>query len=243
MAHQRAEKQNVPLLVVLWMLHKALFSCNMTTADSLRDLFDMTSLVTAKHPFLMATVVDPVMKSMSHCRNDTHAAGDGHSLMIMIQRCVIVPVPDAYHCLLWPNGWMDQDATWYRGRPQARRHCSGWWLELPTAGRCSCCLCCWCRASLHCPWRFPERPVTAVYSLLPSHDESTVAVHIFATMSRMVGLSDPTPACPHWRGATNFIADASEPSWLVISLWPCNTTCKQSWGQKTQPQDHPTVRS
>jgi len=21
-------------------------------------------------------------------------------------------------CLLWPNGWMDQDATWYRGRPR-----------------------------------------------------------------------------------------------------------------------------
>jgi len=20
-------------------------------------------------------------------------------------------------CLLWPNGWMDQDAAWYEGRP------------------------------------------------------------------------------------------------------------------------------
>jgi len=26
-------------------------------------------------------------------------------------------------CLLWPNGWMDQDATWYKGRPQAGQHC------------------------------------------------------------------------------------------------------------------------
>jgi len=25
--------------------------------------------------------------------------------------------------LLWPNGWMDQDATWYGGRPQHRRLC------------------------------------------------------------------------------------------------------------------------
>jgi len=25
--------------------------------------------------------------------------------------------------LLWPNGWMDQDATWYGGRPRPRRHC------------------------------------------------------------------------------------------------------------------------
>jgi len=29
-------------------------------------------------------------------------------------------------CLLWPNTWMDQDAIWYRGRPQPRRHCVRW---------------------------------------------------------------------------------------------------------------------
>ena len=26
-------------------------------------------------------------------------------------------------CLLWPNGWMDEDATWYRSRPRPRPHC------------------------------------------------------------------------------------------------------------------------
>jgi len=26
-------------------------------------------------------------------------------------------------CLLWPNGWMDQDATWYGGKPQPGRRC------------------------------------------------------------------------------------------------------------------------
>jgi len=26
-------------------------------------------------------------------------------------------------CLLWPNGWVDQDATCYGGRPRFRRHC------------------------------------------------------------------------------------------------------------------------
>jgi len=26
-------------------------------------------------------------------------------------------------CMLWPNGWMDQDVTWYRGRPRSRWHC------------------------------------------------------------------------------------------------------------------------
>jgi len=25
--------------------------------------------------------------------------------------------------VLCPNGWMDQDATWYAGRPRPRRHC------------------------------------------------------------------------------------------------------------------------
>ena len=29
-------------------------------------------------------------------------------------------------CLLWPNGWMHQDATWYGGRPQPRRFCIRW---------------------------------------------------------------------------------------------------------------------
>jgi len=26
-------------------------------------------------------------------------------------------------CLLWPNGWMDQDATWYDGRLRPGQHC------------------------------------------------------------------------------------------------------------------------
>jgi len=29
-------------------------------------------------------------------------------------------------CLLWPNGWMDQDGTWHGGRPQPRRLCVRW---------------------------------------------------------------------------------------------------------------------
>ena len=32
------------------------------------------------------------------------------------------PFPSIFGpCLLWPNGWMDQDATWYKGRPRPRR--------------------------------------------------------------------------------------------------------------------------
>jgi len=26
-------------------------------------------------------------------------------------------------CILWPNGWMDKDATWYGSRPRPRPHC------------------------------------------------------------------------------------------------------------------------
>ena len=28
-------------------------------------------------------------------------------------------------CLLWPNGWMDEDTTWYGSRPPPRPHCIG----------------------------------------------------------------------------------------------------------------------
>ena len=34
-------------------------------------------------------------------------------------------------CLLWPNSWMDQDATWYGGRPRPRRHCVRWGPSFP----------------------------------------------------------------------------------------------------------------
>jgi len=37
-------------------------------------------------------------------------------------------------CLLWPNGWMDQDATWYGGRPRPRRHCARWGPSSPKKG-------------------------------------------------------------------------------------------------------------
>ena len=33
--------------------------------------------------------------------------------------------------VLWSNGWMDQDATWYGGRPRPTPHCVRWGLALP----------------------------------------------------------------------------------------------------------------
>ena len=37
-----------------------------------------------------------------------------------------IPHPIFEPCLLWPNGWMDQDATWYGGKPWHRRRCVRW---------------------------------------------------------------------------------------------------------------------
>jgi len=37
-------------------------------------------------------------------------------------------------CLLWPcNGWMDQDTTWYGGRPRPKQHCVRWEPSSPRA--------------------------------------------------------------------------------------------------------------
>jgi len=33
--------------------------------------------------------------------------------------------------VLWRNGWMDEDATWYGGRPQPRPYCVRWTLSSP----------------------------------------------------------------------------------------------------------------
>ena len=38
-------------------------------------------------------------------------------------------------CLLWPNGWMDQDAAWYGGRPRPRPHYITWGPSSPDGKR------------------------------------------------------------------------------------------------------------
>jgi len=37
-------------------------------------------------------------------------------------------------CLLWPNGWTEQDVTWYRGRPRPQPHCARWGPSSPKKG-------------------------------------------------------------------------------------------------------------
>ena len=34
------------------------------------------------------------------------------------------PHPIFGPCLLWPNGWMDENADWYESRPRPRPHCT-----------------------------------------------------------------------------------------------------------------------
>jgi len=39
--------------------------------------------------------------------------------------------PNYQPCLLWPDCWMDQDATWHEGRSLPKPHCARWGPALP----------------------------------------------------------------------------------------------------------------
>jgi len=41
------------------------------------------------------------------------------------------PFPVCGPCLLWPNGWMDQNGTWHGGGPLFRPHCARWGPSSP----------------------------------------------------------------------------------------------------------------
>jgi len=45
------------------------------------------------------------------------------------------PHPIFGPCLLWPNGWMDQYATWYGSKPRPRRRCVRWGRSPPSSKR------------------------------------------------------------------------------------------------------------
>jgi len=44
------------------------------------------------------------------------------------------PRPIFCPCLLWPNGWMDQDATWYGGKPRPGDVVLDWLAAPPKRG-------------------------------------------------------------------------------------------------------------
>jgi len=72
-------------------------------------------------------VVDEMGLDPGHIVLDGHPAPipkRGHSLL------------NFWPILLWPNGWMRQDSTWYGGRPLPRRLCVRWGpSHLPQNGR------------------------------------------------------------------------------------------------------------
>ena len=41
------------------------------------------------------------------------------------------PQFSAHVCIKWPDGWMDQDATWQGDRFQPKRHCVRWGASSP----------------------------------------------------------------------------------------------------------------
>jgi len=43
---------------------------------------------------------------------------------MLADRCPVLSVCNVG--VLWPNGWMDQDATWCGGRPRPRPRCVRW---------------------------------------------------------------------------------------------------------------------
>jgi len=62
-------------------------------------------------------------------------------------------------CLLWPNGWMDEDATCYGSRPRPSPHCVKWGSSCPQKGHNSPSLFGPCLLS---PWS----PISATAELL-----------------------------------------------------------------------------
>jgi len=60
-------------------------------------------------------------------------------------------------CLLWPNGWMDQDATSYGARSWPRRHCVRWGPSSATER---------CTAAPHFLAHFARSPISATAEFL-----------------------------------------------------------------------------
>jgi len=62
-------------------------------------------------------------KEIGLCPGDFVLDGDPATLP---QKGAESPSPIFSPFLLWPNGWMHQDGTWYGGRPQPRGLCVRW---------------------------------------------------------------------------------------------------------------------
>ena len=59
---------------------------------------------------------------------------DGNPVLSPETKAQPHPHPIFGPCLLLPKGWVDQDATWYGGKPWPRRRCVRWDPSCPLKG-------------------------------------------------------------------------------------------------------------
>ena len=116
--------------------------------------------------------------------------------------------------LLWPNGCMDQDATYYGGRPRPTRHCVRWGPSYP-----------WRKGHTH-----PDPILAHVYCgqtagsmKTPLGTEVDVGPgHI--VLDGVAALREKGTAAPYPRSFRPMSIVARRPSQLLLSS--CITTCK-----------------
>ena len=100
--------------------------------------------------------------------------------------------PNFWPILLWLNGWMHQDATWYEGRPQLRRLCVRWGPSPP-----------------------PQKGRSPQFS---AHVYSgQTAVWIKMPLDTEVGL---TQHCVRWGPSSPSPKGAQPPIFVQYPLWP-----------------------
>ena len=105
-------------------LHKAVHSIS----RPIRVYSDLSRVRGSASPVLTATgLVNGRWQFSAQCnvawaqpRPRRHCVGDPAPQKRTQQPPVFGP------CLLWPNGWMDQDSSWYGGRPRPRPRCVIW---------------------------------------------------------------------------------------------------------------------
>ena len=59
----------------------------------------------------------------------------GRPLQVTVRPMLRDRCPVCNFGVLWPNGWIDQDTTWYGGRPGPKRHFVRWGTQLSPTER------------------------------------------------------------------------------------------------------------
>jgi len=152
-------------------------------------------------------------------------AGPGHSVLdgdpAPPKRGTAALSPIFGPCLLWPNGWMDRDATWYDGRPQPRQHCVRWGPS--------------------CPQKRARQP--AHFGLCVLWSNSRPSQQVLSTCSVMFWMYCIIFQCRLfklgiWRPSAEWALTLLQPSYATVWGSSC-TTQKQLWRILTRAQQLP----